>query len=473
VGKTLYFRAFDALHGSEIWKSDGTSEGTLLVLDVNSGSDGSVVGCLANCQRGASPWGIALEGVLFFNAFDNTTGLELWRTDGSPQGTRLVKDIFPGEGGSFPGEARGVKSLLYFAATDELHGTELWKSDGTPEGTVLIKDVEPGGAGSYPSDLVELNGRLFFLASDGVGQYRPWVSDGTDAGTIPLTGPSFRLPADSGLRPGRHALPAKAGGTLFFAVEGFPQLWRTDGTPEGTAQVPDLASWLGNPSSLEPLSVRGQLFVLVAYPWGEKTLWKITEEADLTFDQVASDPCLRIWLALDGTLLFTTGCGARALWISNGTLEGTLMLEEFTAVQSPGENFTRAGETLFFSLSDPVHGNELWSMDLSEILEQWDTRLPIHRGDPNSSGTTDIADGVTIFGFLFLGDPPALSCRESADSNNDGTIDISDGIYLLNWLFTGGPEPATPGPTGAPCGVDPDGEGSPGDLGCTEYPPCQ
>jgi len=96
-----------------------------------------------------------------------------------------------------------------------------------------------------------------------------------------------------------------------------------------------------------------------------------------------------------------------------------------------------------------------------------------HRGDPNSSGTTDISDGIAIFAFLFLGSPATLACRESADSNNDGTIDISDGIYLLSWLFTGGPEPVAPGPTDRPCGVDPDGIGSPGDVGCVEYPPCQ
>ncbi len=95
-----------------------------------------------------------------------------------------------------------------------------------------------------------------------------------------------------------------------------------------------------------------------------------------------------------------------------------------------------------------------------------------HRGDPDSSGTTDISDGIAIFGFLFLGDPPTISCRESADANNDGTIDISDGIYILSWLFIGGPEPASPGPTGMPCGLDPDPPGSPGDLGCEAYSAC-
>jgi hypothetical protein len=100
-------------------------------------------------------------------------------------------------------------------------------------------------------------------------------------------------------------------------------------------------------------------------------------------------------------------------------------------------------------------------------------RPSFHRGDPNSSGTTDISDSVATFGFLILGNPPALSCLESADANNDGAIDISDGIYLLSWLFAGGPEPAAPGPPEGPCGFDSDPPGSRGDLGCVAYPPCK
>ena len=61
----------------------------------------------------------------------------------------------------------------------------------------------------------------------------------------------------------------------------------------------------------------------------------------------------------------------------------------------------------------------------------------------------------------------------NGDTNGDGTRDISDAVYLLAWLFTGGPEPVAPGPTSAPCGVDPDPAGSAGDLGCDVYAPCQ
>ncbi len=109
-------------------------------------------------------------------------------------------------------------------------------------------------------------------------------------------------------------------------------------------------------------------------------------------------------------------------------------------------------------------------VDSNGVLDACE-RTRFLRGDPNASGTSDISDAIAIFGFLFLGDA-APGCKESADVNNDAQIDISDGIFLLTWLFAGGPAPAEPGPAGAPCGLDSDAPGSPGDLGCKSYRAC-
>ena len=94
-----------------------------------------------------------------------------------------------------------------------------------------------------------------------------------------------------------------------------------------------------------------------------------------------------------------------------------------------------------------------------------------HRGDTDDSGDVDLADAVSIFGYLFLGDA-APGCIESADANNDGTVGISDGIGLLGFLFFGYGPPASPGPPSEVCGTDPDPAGSPGDLGCASYLSC-
>jgi ELWxxDGT repeat protein len=182
-----------------------------------------------------------------------------------------------------------------------------------------------------------------------------------------------------------------------------------------------------------------------------------------------------MWLTRGGDKLFFSAADlehGRELWMSDGTETGTVLVQDFfPGVEgSDPEDLTVVGHRLFFTATDCEGCRGLWVLDLDDGAPN---APRFHRGDPNSSGRTDISDGITIFGFLFLGDPPTLSCKESADANNDGTIDISDGISLLNWLFIGGPAPAAPGPTGMPCGLDPDPAGSAGDLGCEAYASCR
>ena len=73
-------------------------------------------------------------------------GRELWKTDGTSDGTVCVKDINPGSDSSDPLDALTVAGgTLFFRANDGTHGNELWKSDGTEDGTVLVKDISSGG----------------------------------------------------------------------------------------------------------------------------------------------------------------------------------------------------------------------------------------------------------------------------------------------------------------------------------------
>ena len=95
------------------------------------------------------------------------TAQELWKSDGTAAGTVLVKDINPGSASSEPSNLTNVNGTLFFTADDGAHGIELWKSDGTAAGTVLVKDINPGSAGSDPPRLTNVNGTLFFSANDG------------------------------------------------------------------------------------------------------------------------------------------------------------------------------------------------------------------------------------------------------------------------------------------------------------------
>jgi len=120
---------------AELWKTDGTSGGTVLVKDICPGFYGS------------DPYGFTVSnGILYFRADDGTRGPELWKTDGTAAGTVMVKDINTTSirPGSYPLSLTDVNGTLYFVATDAAYGRELWKSDGTAGGTVMVADLTPG-----------------------------------------------------------------------------------------------------------------------------------------------------------------------------------------------------------------------------------------------------------------------------------------------------------------------------------------
>ena len=80
-----------------------------------------------------------VNGTLFFNAGDSAHGNELWESNGTPAGTVLVRDIAPGATGSGPSNLVNLNGLLLFAANDNIHGPELWRSNGTLLGTVPLR----------------------------------------------------------------------------------------------------------------------------------------------------------------------------------------------------------------------------------------------------------------------------------------------------------------------------------------------
>ena len=223
VGGTLFVAASDGTTGCELWKSDGTSSDTVLVKDLSPGpndssprrmsevngtvffagvgqggegrrrypvtelwkSDGTTAGTVL-LKRIAPLWIRDVNGTaVFAGSVRGSSGRELWRSDGTTAGTHRVKDIKPGRAddlGRAPG--RSINGTLFFSADDATHGYELWRSDGTAAGTRLVKDIKPGSGSSKPSNMTNVNGTLFFTARDGKHGTELWQSDGTKRGTL-------------------------------------------------------------------------------------------------------------------------------------------------------------------------------------------------------------------------------------------------------------------------------------------------
>ena len=141
-----------------------------------AGDNGTMSNTLLATIGSGNNWGYEPQfvaqipsGKWFFTANDGTTGRELWITDGTPAGTMLLKDIYPGTTSGLNNfQSRVVGNLLYFVADDGFSGAELWVSNGTPAGTLKAKEFQTGMAGSDPK-FHSLNGDLYVFANDGSG----------------------------------------------------------------------------------------------------------------------------------------------------------------------------------------------------------------------------------------------------------------------------------------------------------------
>lgn len=443
----IFFSAKDPERGRELWVSDGTEAGTFLLEDIYPGPESSSPGSFA-----------VLGGRVFFPAEDPEHGRELWVSDGTPNGTRLVRDLRPGAGGSDPRHLAAAGDRIFFAAADPEHGAELWASDGTDGGTALVRDIRPGPEGSWPSEISPAGDRVFFIATEAQHGSELWVSDGTGGGTR-LVEDIFPGPVESECR----VLGTTAGGRVFVEAFGYragpdalvwqDELWTSDGTDERTTRLHEFPAG------------SGPRFPLIVGEW----------------------------------IFFAARDDERGteLWVSNGTAAGTIVAADivpgdgYDEHSSGPEEITAAGDRLFFTADVPGYGRELWV--LPKLSEQ---AFPVFRVDPEGcqDGHTFFFDGSASFsgeaarivsyrwrlwvselfprepefeGPTLAYEPPegtyalaraALTVRTDrgfernsgektfcrafpyrrGDANADGRIDISDPISILAYVFVGG-----------------------------------
>jgi ELWxxDGT repeat protein len=508
LGSFLYFTGETAAEGRELWRTNGTTAGTTLVKDIVPGTGGSNYPDKYELNSFGGTY-------LLFMARTPSSGVELWKSDGTDAGTVLLKDINAGADSSNARSFTVISStnnVVLFEATDATHGDELWKTDGTPAGTTILKDINPGtdsstkifieivpGFGfSFPifSGFHVFNGNAYFVAYDGTSAGEVWKTDGTPANTVlvknivqstsqPLP---FILLSDAINLSNKFIFPVSDGDTR-------SELWESDGTPGGTVlfkaftpattAIPFIFipfSFTG--TTVEQLLFQGNKFFFSAGTTAEGTELWISDGVDGTAGHTLivkyinpgaddSDPAGTSSYLYTTTELFfaaTTAADGVELWRSDGTTAGTKIVQDInpgTEDADPVLDFFLVNNKILFEATEGDNATEtdLYAVDgiftslpikLSEFtvtlkgndgLLQWKTQQEINAkdftvqrsfdgrhfeniGTVNATGTTS-----NVHGYSFT-DAGIITCGKDiayyrlVTSDKDGKTENSNIISL-------------------------------------------
>ncbi len=367
AGGLAFFVALDQF-GQELWRTDGSTQGTIRLADLAPGATSSDPEALT-----------AVGNLLYFTANVSGYGRELFVSDGTVAGTHLVLDIDPTPGvGSDPASLCAHQGRIYFRADDGVHGAELWVSDGTAAGTQMVVDQFPGGSPGDATGMVSWNNLLWFVGQDGRGR-EVYSSDGTAAGTQLLVD---LVPGSGSASPGDLVA---AGARLYFTAteNGFgKELYVTDGTSTGTQRVLDI------------------------YPGA-----------------IGSFP--RYLTAMGNLLVFEAGDTMHGTepWRSDGTAAGTFLLGDLVAgtASSQALSFTAAGPGLLYFCAQGPNGRTLW------------------RTDGSSAGTNAVQPNVYNLDHLTVANGAAVFAAQTA--NTGAQLWVSNGTGAGTQPVPGSPPP--------------------------------
>ena len=454
-GGVAYFAADTPGHGSELWKTDGTAEGTQMVVELRSGAAGSRPKSLRN-----------IDGQLYFTATDDLGGA-VWRTDGTAAGTERMADssshgeivsfddrtvffqgrrselvktdpdftlteVLPVSSAQFLTVSGGLLYFQGFGAT----GQHLWASDGTPDGTYLVREINADSRFSSMSALTDVNGTLFFVADDGVHGSELWKSDGTEEGTVMVTDIG---PGSSMLGVSLSSPLAVLNGEVYFSATHtgeFPNgtLWKSDGTPEGTIPVsPTRLDGLGISPSLHMTVLGERLNFFV----GGSSLWSTdgTENGTVPVLSAGVLNAPNSPTIVDDHFFWADH---NKLWVSDGTADGSVLVKTFDGSDGLGfpPQLATLNGNLIFAANDGVHGRELWISDGTTDGTQIIADIVTATADSTRSGREIVEAGDAVY-FTESGTSQHVHLWKRTSATNGATL-ISSSLQIDNLIDRNG-----------------------------------
>jgi ELWxxDGT repeat protein len=314
IGDLVYFTSGDAL-----WRTDGTPAGTLILKTGFTE--------LRNFRE--------FNGLAIFT--DNNPE-EIWKSDGTPAGTVLLKTLSGSNNVIFIDE---TANYLFFRGYETATGLELYRTDGTPSGTMLVRDLNPGpGNGVESAGAVVGNSfgavvgnMLFFAGRDATNGRELWKTDGSSAGTAMIKD------INPGPANGAEGPYFSYNDQLYFfgnTPEYGAEPWVSNGTDQGTFLLRDIESGPEgvNPYRYYSIVNNGEVYFFThASLEGDSeygaTIWKTGGTPSSTVKvtthlEDGNAHNLGPFLLYKGKVYFFDDSeGAIRLWATDGTHEGT------------------------------------------------------------------------------------------------------------------------------------------------------
>ncbi len=415
-GQRAFFLANDGLHGLELWTSDGTPEGTRLVADLVPGPMDAGIRHLS-----------LIHGRLYFAASVGGLGFEPWVSDGTAEGTRSLGDLAPGPGGSYPEDFLPLGDEVVFQAFSEDFGNEWWQTDGTPQGTRRATDLCPGTCSATTANPIAFGDAVLFSTEPGADEETLW-SLAADGSVEPLA--DLCPGACDNLITFLHPV----GDLVYFGK--LDRLWRTDGTPGGTRPIATLPADARRVDDV--VEVAGRTLVVFDLVSFAGQLWRLANTATTArLDGPLLETAGRLSIASRGDLALVSNSHSEdpGLFRTDGTRAGTARLRplDFSPVRSRVIQPLTADERFVLSApTNPTRGPELWTSDGTGPGTYRLEQERLERTDSLPRELVALGAGVIFTAATNDSLNPAYPLRElwTSDGTADGTFLLAGGSRL-------------------------------------------